>query len=103
MIHLSVYVPLDHAEKVKQAMFDAGAGRIGHYDQCCFETIGFGQYRPLKGSAPFIGKSDQLEIVQEKKIEIMLNNGLFLTVIAAMKKAHPYETPAYYSFQVLEG
>jgi hypothetical protein len=102
MIQLSVYVPLEHAEKVKLAMFEAGAGKIGDYDQCCFETIGQGQYRPLKGSQPFLGETHKLEIVQETKIEMVIDRRFFLSVIAALKQAHPYETPAYHAVELLD-
>ena len=52
MYKISVYVPENSVEKVKQALFDAGAGRIGNYDSCCWQTAGIGQFRPLENSNP---------------------------------------------------
>jgi len=53
---LEVYVPLTHAEELKTALFDAGAGRIGNYDCCCWQSVGTGQFRPLAGSNAFTAK-----------------------------------------------
>ncbi|MFT5594635.1 MAG: hypothetical protein ACI8SR_003027 [Oceanicoccus sp.] len=71
MYRINVYVPQDHAEVVKLAMFAAGAGRIGLYEHCCWQTIGQGQFKPLSGSNAFIGVVDKLEQVAELKIEMV--------------------------------
>lgn len=60
MYHIAFYVPVTHADKVKTKMFQAGAGKIGNYDQCSFEYKGIGQFRPLSGSNPFIGSKNQV-------------------------------------------
>lgn len=96
MYQLSFYVPLEHSEIVKKAVFDAGGGKIGNYDQCCFEYEGMGQFRPLEGSRPFIGTRSLTEKVREVKIELVVEDHCLKEVIAALKKAHPYETPAYF-------
>ena len=101
MFHLVVFVPTDFKEKVKQAMFEAGAGRWGAYDSCCFELEGMGQFRPLEGSQPFIGKSFELEQVRETRLEMICEESNYSAVIAAMKNAHPYETPAYYGIKAV--
>ncbi len=101
MIHLSFYVPVDAARIVKEAMFAAGAGRIGNYDFCSFEIKGLGQFRPLKGSNPAIGQLGELELVEELKIEMVCEDSKLEEVIAALKKTHPYETPAYYAIKTL--
>lgn len=95
MILFSFYVPESHLEKVKEAIFAAGAGIIGNYDQCCWQTKGKGQFRPLAGSNPTLGSQGALEFVEEWKVELVLEEGLKEVVLAALKKAHPYETPAY--------
>lgn len=92
---LELYVPETHLEAVKEALFSAGAGRIGNYDKCCWETLGAGQFRPLDGSNPFIGKPGDVESVQEWKIELVCETRLLDAALKAMKAAHPYETPAY--------
>ena len=67
MYKISFFVPILFADKVKRAVFLTGAGRIGAYDSCCWETVGTGQFRPLSGSDPFIGKKGELEKVEELK------------------------------------
>jgi hypothetical protein len=100
MLHLSVYVPEDYAEAVKSALFDAGAGKLGNYDQCCWQTSGVGQFRPLEGRQAFIGKTNQSEVVREFKLEMLCEEKAWLDVLKALKKSHPYETPAFYYFPV---
>lgn len=100
MIQIIVFVPLEHKEKVKEAMFQAGAGKIGNYDNCCFEYQGVGQFRPLEGSKPFIGNLNRVESVPEVKIEMICEDQYFEPVIKAMLNAHPYQTPAYYGISV---
>ena len=95
------YVPTDHAENVKAAVFNTGAGKIGEYDQCCWQIAGQGQFRPLAGSSPFIGQADQLETLIEYRVEMVLAEDIIKPVLAALKQAHPYEEPAYGVFQML--
>lgn len=96
MRKLEFYVPLDYAERVKNAVFAAGGGRIGDYDQCCWETEGVGQFRPLNGSRPFIGEAGGgVERVRELKIEMVCNDDKADAAVEALLEAHPYETPAY--------
>jgi len=102
MVSLVVYVPESHLEKVKQAMFSAGAGRIGNYDSCCWQTKGFGQYRPLPGSDPYEGTIGKIERVEEWKVELVCAPDLVPEVVKAMKSAHPYETPAYHVTSTLK-
>jgi hypothetical protein len=101
MYQIIVFAPHDHKEKIKAAMFAAGAGKIGNYDQCCFEYQGIGQFRPLAGSSPFIGSQGEIEKASEVKIEMTCEDHLFAQVVAALKAAHPYETPAYYGIKVV--
>ncbi len=101
MIHISFYVPVKDADKVKNAMFQAGAGKIGSYDHCSFEVKGIGQFRPLSGSNPTIGTLNELETVDELKVEMVCEEAFIQEVIAALKKSHPYETPAYYAIKTL--
>ncbi len=89
------FVPIDHSEVVKEAVFKAGAGKIGNYDQCCFETLGTGQFRPLEGSSAFLGSVGDVKKVAETRVEMVCENNLIDGVIDALKVAHPYETPAY--------
>ena len=95
MYSVIVYIPETHAEQVKKAMFKAGAGKWGNYDCCSFEVLGHGQFRPLDGSSPFIGEMNQLEIVEELRVEMICPDECLQDVLQKMKEAHPYEIPAY--------
>lgn len=102
MLAISVYIPESHLEEVKSAMFRAGAGKIGNYDSCAWETEGRGQFRALENSNPHIGTQGKLEQVKEWKVEMVCEDALIHNVIRAMKAAHPYETPAYLVCKPLE-
>lgn len=95
MYKLCFFVPETHLETVKAAVFAAGAGRMGEYDQCCWQVKGEGQFRPLAGSQPFLGEQGCLEKVAEFRVEMVLEKSCARAVIQALKQAHPYEEPAY--------
>ncbi|MFJ1267976.1 NGG1p interacting factor NIF3 [Legionella lytica] len=95
MYKLCFYVPASHLNNVKEAVFNAGAGTIGNYSHCAWEVLGEGQFMPLHGSAPFIGETNKVEKVSEYKVEMVCAPECIHEVITALKKAHPYETPAY--------
>ncbi|WP_129139111.1 NGG1p interacting factor NIF3 [Modicisalibacter coralii] len=95
MYKLAFFVPLRDAEPVKEAVFATGAGRIGDYEACCFQTRGLGQFRPLAGADPHIGRVGDLEHVLELKVELVCADALIRDAVAALKAAHPYEEPAY--------
>ena len=95
MFKLCFYVPESHLEVVKSALFDAGAGRIGNYDSCCWQVLGQGQFRPLQGSAPFIGQQDSVELVAEYRVEMLCAAPYIKAAVAALLNAHPYEEPAW--------
>ena len=92
---LVVYVPKDHAEIVKKAIGDAGAGSIGNYSHCVFTTVGVGEFQPEDGANPYIGKINKLEKVEECKIESVYPTSLEKSILKAMFKVHPYEEVAY--------
>lgn len=102
MYKLTVFIPDEALEAVKTALFQAGAGIIGNYEQCCWQVPGVGQFMPLSGSTPHIGKQDTLEEVDEWRVEMVVAESVIDTVITALKAAHPYETPAYDVIKVLE-
>jgi len=95
MYKLGVYIPEEALEPVKAAMFAAGAGRIGNYDHCCWQTLGSGQFRPLAGSNPHLGQAGQVEQVPEYRVELVCDDSVVRAVVEAMKAAHPYEEPAW--------
>lgn len=92
---LVVFVPVDYAEKVREAIHAAGGGRKGNYSHCSFSSRGFGRFKPETGAHPSVGEIGKIEKVEEEKIEIMCEREIIKKVIAAMKKAHPYEEVAY--------
>ncbi len=100
MFKICVYVPENSVETVKQALFDAGAGRIGDYDCCCWQTMGTGQFRPLENSQPNIGTLNEIERLNEIKLELVCEDRLVKTAIAAIKQSHPYEEPAYHIWRL---
>jgi structural toxin protein (hemagglutinin/hemolysin) RtxA len=99
-LKLEVYVPATHAEALKTALFSAGAGKIGNYDCCCWQTSGTGQFRPLEGSQAFIGEQGKVEKVDEVKIELLCREEEITKIVSALKEAHPYETPAFQYWKV---
>ena len=101
MYRISFYVPEIHAPGVKTAIFEAGAGRIGGYDHCCWETPGTGQFRPLAGSHPAVGRIGETEKVDELKIETVCEEQVVADVVHALVEAHPYEEPAYGFWKIL--
>lgn len=92
---LVVYVPETHAAAVRAAIGNAGAGHIGNYSHCTFNSRGIGTFLPQEGAQPFIGQQGTLEKVEEVRIETVFPAPLQKKVIAAMLKAHPYEEVAY--------
>ncbi|ERS91162.1 Nif3-like dinuclear metal center hexameric protein [Halomonas sp. PBN3] len=95
MYKLAFFVPVEDAEAVKEAVFATGAGRIGDYEACCFQTRGTGQFRPLEGADPHIGRVGNLERVEELKVELVCEDALIRQAVAALRLAHPYEEPAF--------
>lgn len=90
-----VFVPPEHLESVQNAMWSAGAGQIGLYDEASFRTQGQGTFRPLPGANPFEGQIGRREEVNEWRLEVIVPESQSGAVIAAMRKAHPYEEVAY--------
>lgn len=95
LFKLVVFVPETHHETVRAAMFKAGAGWIGNYSHCSFNTEGVGTFLPREGSEPFIGKQGRMEQTKEIRLETVVPLSVRKKVISAMHKAHPYEEVAY--------
>ncbi|THF75630.1 Nif3-like dinuclear metal center hexameric protein [Cohnella fermenti] len=95
LFKLVVFVPQEHAEAVRAALFGAGAGWIGNYSDCSFNVEGTGTFLPREGAEPFIGKPGKRESVAEVRIETVVPDSVRKAVVRAMLKAHPYEEVAY--------
>jgi len=96
-----VFVPKGHEDNVRQAMSAAGAGWIGNYSDCTFQTPGIGTFLPRDGADPFIGETGKLEKAEEIRLETIVPATLRKNVVKAMLKAHPYEEVAYDLYPLL--
>src|SRR4051812_5755414 len=92
---LVVFVPHDDAERLVDALAAAGAGRIGDYERCAWQTTGEGTFRPLAGASPTLGRIGDVERVSETRVEMVLPSRRRSEVVTALRAAHPYEEPAF--------
>jgi len=99
---LVVFVPVKVVAKVSNAVFAAGAGIIGNYSHCGFTAEGKGNFLPLEGARPTIGKKGKVEKVPEIRFETVVPAEKLGEVIAAMKKVHPYERPAFDCYKLYD-
>jgi dinuclear metal center YbgI/SA1388 family protein len=95
LIKLVYFVPKDFAEVTRNSVFEAGAGHIGKYDMCSFNSLGNGTFRAGEGTNPFVGKKDELHSEEELRVEVVLPNFLLKNVIKSLVTSHPYEEVAY--------
>lgn len=94
-VKLVIFVPLSHSDIVRQALGEAGAGKIGNYDFCSFSSRGVGRFRGNKKTSPAIGKAEKYEAVEEEKIEAIVPREILKEVIEKVKSVHPYEEVAF--------
>lgn len=92
---LYTFVPLEHTEKVRTAIFEAGAGHIGNYSECSFEASGLGTFKGAEGTDPFVGKPGLRHTEKENKLEVIFPAWLQTNILKALMEAHPYEEVAY--------
>ncbi len=95
LLKLVTYVPEGHLEKVREALYTAGAGVIGNYDQCSFSSKGTGTFRANEGSNPFVGTKGKLHTEPEFRLETIVPRHLSAKVVSALANSHPYEEVAY--------
>lgn len=101
LLKLVVFVPLAQAEALRNALFAAGAGHIGAYDECSHSVEGTGTFRAGEGTKPFVGKQGERHTEREVRIEAVCPAHAVSAVVAALKTAHPYEEPAYDLYSLL--
>lgn len=94
-VKLIVFAPVKSADKIRKVLAVAGCGKLGDYDSCSFSSIGWGRFRPLKGSQPVIGRQGKIERVREERIEVLAPRSKVKSIIKLMTAAHPYEEPAF--------
>ena len=95
LVKLVVFVPQSHANAVRQAMGDAGAGKIGNYSHCSFSASGIGRFKPMEGAHPVIGDVGKFEVVEEERVECVCERSKAKAVLAAIRNVHPYEEVAF--------
>jgi hypothetical protein len=98
---LVVFIPREALEPVREALFAAGAGRIGDYERCSWYTVGTGTFLGGTGTEPSVGEAGREERVLELRLETVFPAELQDDVIAALRKAHPYEEPAFDVYPLL--
>ena len=94
-VKIVTFVPLDHADKVRSALGEAGAGVIGDYSFCSYSGVGKGRFLPGSKANPHIGQPSKLEVVDEEQVEVVCDRAYAKEVISVLKRAHPYEEVAY--------
>lgn len=94
------YVPRSHVETVRQALFDAGAGHIGNYDQCSFNSAGYGTFRAREGSDPHVGEIGEQHREEETRIEVVFPLYRERAIVLALYETHPYEEVAYDIYKI---
>lgn len=99
-----MYIPESHADQLREAIGNAGAGIIGNYSHCTFTIKGTGRFKPLEEANPTIGEVGKLEEVSEDRIETVCEEDKLQAVLKAIRDIHPYEEPAtdVYPIEVFE-
>jgi hypothetical protein len=93
-VKIVVTVPKENLEEVRQAICGLGAGKIGNYTDCSMTTKCIGTFKPNLEAHPYIGENNQLEFVEEEKLEVVCDVNLVKNVISKLREVHPYEEPA---------
>ena len=102
LVKIVVFVPEENAEEVRQALGEAGAGKIGDYSFCSFSIKGTGRFKPNDKANPHIGSAGKLETVDEERIEVACEKKQAARIIEVIKKVHPYEEVVIDIYQMLE-
>ena len=102
MHKIITFVPIKDAQKVRMAMGDAGAGVLGNYHHASFSSKGIGRFTPAKGAYPTIGEIDKPQEAEEERIEVICQDEKVKSVIAAIKKNHPYEEIPLEIYQLVD-
>ncbi|MEJ6981135.1 Nif3-like dinuclear metal center hexameric protein [Pedobacter sp. P351] len=97
---LSTYAPVDNVSNIRTALFNAGAGNIGNYSECSFNSEGYGTFKASENANPYVGEKGELHRENEVKIEVVFSNYQERAIISALKSAHPYEEVAYDIYQL---
>lgn len=99
---VAVTVPENEADKLREAIGNAGGGKVGNYTHCSFSTKGTGRFLPVSGANPTIGEVGKLEEVAEERIEITCDDASVRAVVAAIRATHSYEEPTIDVYELAE-
>ena len=102
IVKIVIFTPETHADQIRKALGDAGAGVIGKYHHCSISVKGIGRYIPSEGAQPFIGEVGKLEEVVEERIETPCYVSDLAHIIEAVKKVHPYEEPVIEVYPMID-
>ena len=98
---LVVFVPREALDRVRTALFEAGAGKIGKYTHCSWYAAGTGTFLAGEGTSPAVGQTGREQRVSELRLETVFPEELQAEVVAALREAHPYEEPAFDIYPLL--
>lgn len=101
MVKIVTFAPIKDADKIRQVLGAAGAGKMGNYSFCSYSVVGKGRFTPSADANPHIGNKETPEVVEEERIEVLCERSIAKIVIAAMKDAHPYEEVAFDIYPLL--
>lgn len=93
-VKIIVTIPVENVDEIRNAICEAGAGVIGNYTDCSMSTKYIGTFKPTDEANPYIGKNNNLEFVEEEKLEVVCDVKLVKKVITKLREVHPYEEPA---------
>lgn len=93
-VKIIVTIPVENVNEIRNAICEAGAGVIGNYTDCSMSTKCIGTFKPNDDANPYIGKNNNLEFVEEEKLEVVCDVKLVKNVITKLREVHPYEEPA---------
>lgn len=102
LVKIVTFVPIKYADKIRQAMGNAGAGLLGNYHHASFSTKGIGRFIPSQGARPVIGKVGEFTEVEEEKIEVICDKEKVKNVLSAIKSTHPYEEVPMEIYQLVD-
>lgn len=93
-VKIIVTIPIENVDEVRNAICEAGAGVIGNYTHCSMSTKCVGTFKPTDEATPYIGEKNNLEFVEEEKLEVVCDVNIVKNVISKLREVHPYEEPA---------
>jgi hypothetical protein len=101
-VNLVIFIPVAHADKLREALAKMGVGKIGNYDSCSFSVKGVARFRPLEAANPALGTLGGMEATDEERIEFICSRDSLPEVLREVKRIHPYEKIGYHVYNMQE-